>query len=121
MMPQTFLALALAARALLPGDTRVADNNLPQPEQEAQTLAVQYQPDTREVSNWRREAMDALEPKPVVVLAASSLRMVPRFLVNRDCWRCRIPASFSISPLTSIAMIFDVSVGVVGQCAPIGE
>ncbi|QRM31055.1 hypothetical protein [Microvirga sp. VF16] len=70
MMPQTFLALALAARALLPGDTRVADNNLPQPEQEARTLAVQYQPDTREVSNWRREAMDALEPKPVVVLAA---------------------------------------------------
>lgn len=70
MMPQTVLALALAVRALLPGDTQVREGDGPQPGPEMQNLAAQYQPDTREVSNWRREAMDALEPKPVVVMAA---------------------------------------------------
>ncbi len=68
MVPQTILALALAARALVPGDADPGDDEGPQPEPQA--VAATYQPGAREVTNWRAEAMDALEPKPVVVMAA---------------------------------------------------
>jgi hypothetical protein len=70
MTPQTILMLALAARALLPGDGREAVEAPLQPAQEAQTQEARYEPESREVTNWRREAMDALEPKPVVAMAA---------------------------------------------------
>src|SRR5215218_3793783 len=70
MMPQTILMLALAVRALLPGDVHEAGEAPSQPTQEARALQARYEPDGREVTNWRREAMDALEPKPVVAMAA---------------------------------------------------
>src|SRR3954470_12118198 len=70
MMPQTILMVALAVRALLPGDAHEAGEAPPQPAQEAKALQARYEPESREVSNWRREAMDALEPKPVVAMAA---------------------------------------------------
>ncbi|MDF2975022.1 MAG: hypothetical protein K0R61_5472, partial [Microvirga sp.] len=67
MVPQTVYALVLAARALLPGDLSSGGDAL-QPEPQA--LAARYEPESREVTNWRSEAMDALEPKPVVAMAA---------------------------------------------------
>jgi hypothetical protein len=67
MVPQTVYALVLAARALLPGDTHSGGDAV-QPEPQA--LAARYEPESREVTNWRSEAMDALEPKPVVAMAA---------------------------------------------------
>jgi hypothetical protein len=67
MLPQTFYALALAARALLPGDASSGGDAL-QPEPQAPV--ARYEPTSREVTNWRSEAMDALEPKPVVAMAA---------------------------------------------------
>ena len=70
MMPQTFLALALALRALLPGDVQETAEVSSQTAQDAQALQARYEPEAREVSNWRREAMDALEPKPIVAMAA---------------------------------------------------
>jgi hypothetical protein len=70
MMPQTIVMLALAVRALLPGDAHKTGEAPTQPAQEAQALQARYEPESREVSNWRREAMDALEPKPVVAMAA---------------------------------------------------
>jgi hypothetical protein len=70
MMPQTILMLTLAVRALLPGDGHEAVEAPSQPYHEAQALQARYEPESREVTNWRREAMDALEPKPVVVMAA---------------------------------------------------
>ncbi|MBF9194774.1 hypothetical protein [Microvirga terrestris] len=67
MVPQTFYALVLAARALLPGDSGSASDTFrPDP----QAVAARYEPSSREVTNWRSEAMDALEPKPVVAMAA---------------------------------------------------
>ena len=33
-------------------------------------MQAHYEPEAREVSNWRHEAMDALEPKPIVAMAA---------------------------------------------------
>jgi hypothetical protein len=67
MVPQTFYALVLAARALLPGDPDPGGDALqPKP----QAVAARYEPTSREVTNWRSEAMEALEPKPVVAMAA---------------------------------------------------
>jgi hypothetical protein len=67
MVPQTFYALVLAARALLPGDAGSGgDASQPEP----QAPVARYEPASREVTNWRSEAMDALEPKPVVAMAA---------------------------------------------------
>ncbi|MBM6580503.1 hypothetical protein ILT44_09960 [Microvirga sp. BT689] len=68
MVPQTFYALVLAARALLPGDPDPGGGDALQPGPKA--VAARYEPDSREVTNWRSEAMDALEPKPVVAMAA---------------------------------------------------
>ncbi|WP_052955016.1 hypothetical protein [Microvirga vignae] len=62
MLLQTLLALGLAGRALLPG---LADLSIG-----PQALQVRYEPQSREVTNWRSEAIDALEPKTVVTLAA---------------------------------------------------
>ncbi|WP_262029552.1 hypothetical protein [Microvirga sp. Mcv34] len=67
MMPQTILVLALAVRALLPGEVRQAGDPA---SQTAQAVQARYEPETREVTNWRREAMGALEPKPVVAMVA---------------------------------------------------
>ena len=64
MTPQTILMLALALRGLLPGETPL------EPAQEAQALQARYEPETREVNNWRHQAMGALEPKPVVAMVA---------------------------------------------------
>ncbi|MBD2746265.1 hypothetical protein IC232_06075 [Microvirga sp. BT688] len=67
MVPQTFYALVLAARALVPGEFETGgDASQPEP----QAVAARYEPASREVTNWRSEAMDALEPKPVVAMAA---------------------------------------------------
>lgn len=68
MVTQTFLALVLAVHALLPGDDHVAEQQMP--EQGAKALEARYEPASREVTNWRSEAMDALEPKATVTLAA---------------------------------------------------
>jgi hypothetical protein len=62
MLLQTLLALTLAGRALLPD---IADLSIG-----TQALQVRYEPQSREVTNWRSEAIDALEPKTVVTLAA---------------------------------------------------
>jgi len=62
MLLQTLLALGLAGQALLPD---MADLSLPEP-----ALHVRYEPQSREVTNWRSEAIDALEPKTVIALAA---------------------------------------------------
>ncbi len=69
MVPQTLLALVLAGRALLPGDLDLPSGKS-EPDGEAKAVQARYEPETREVTNWRSEAVDALEPKPVVVLAA---------------------------------------------------
>jgi hypothetical protein len=68
LVPETFLAFTLAVRALLPGDSHSPEDQNAQPEPQA--LAARYDQDSREVTNWRSEAMDALEPKPVVAMAA---------------------------------------------------
>jgi len=70
MTPQTILVLALAARALLPGDDHGTAGAPSQPAQDARAQQARYEPESREVTNWRREAMAALEPKPVVAMAA---------------------------------------------------
>lgn len=62
MLFQTLLALGLASRALVPDASDVAAK--------MQALQVRYEPRSREVTNWRSEAMDDLEPKTVVTLAA---------------------------------------------------
>jgi len=81
MVPQTLFALALAGRAFLPGDAHSSGAGTAQPETEAQAQQARYQPETREVTNWRFEAVDALEPKPLVVLA--SLLKAERPFVTR--------------------------------------
>jgi hypothetical protein len=67
MVPQTFYALVLAARALLPGEFGSGGDASPP---ELQAVAARYEPGSREVTNWRSEALEALEPKPVVAMAA---------------------------------------------------
>ncbi|WP_134499082.1 hypothetical protein [Microvirga pakistanensis] len=62
MLLQTLLALGLAGRALLPD---MAELLVP-----GKALQARYEPQSREVSNWRSEAIDALEPKTVITLAA---------------------------------------------------
>ncbi len=64
MMLQTFLALALAGRALVPDLSSLAVDP------GARFQQARYEPETRQVSNWRLEAFDALEPKTVVTLTA---------------------------------------------------
>ncbi len=70
MVAQTLIALVLAGRAALPGnlDFLVEASGRADPAERAS--AVRYESATREVTNWRLEAMEALGPKPVVALAA---------------------------------------------------
>ena len=70
MLPQTFLAFALAVRALLPGDIAEKGDAPGRAPEDAQRVQAHYEPEARAVSNWRHEAMDALEPKPIVAMAA---------------------------------------------------
>ncbi len=70
MVPQTLLALVLAARALLPADLNLTGGEGERPDGEGQAVQVRYEAETREVTNWRYEAFVALQPKPIVALAA---------------------------------------------------
>jgi hypothetical protein len=79
MMPHTLIALVFAGRALLSGDVELRPAGIAQ--QGEQGEAARYLAETREVTNWRFEAFDALEPKPVVALAA--LFKADRPLVTR--------------------------------------
>ena len=65
MLAQTLLVLALAGRVLASGAPDFFDDAASEPGE-----AAQYRAETREVTNWRFEAVDALEPKPIVVFAA---------------------------------------------------
>jgi len=62
MLLQTLFALGLAARTLVPDASGLTF--------EMQAQQVRYEPQSREITNWRSEAIDALEPKTVVTLAA---------------------------------------------------
>jgi hypothetical protein len=64
MMLQTFLALAMAGRVLVPDVSNLAIDP------GARFQQARYEPEARQVSNWRLEAFDALEPKTVVTVAA---------------------------------------------------
>ncbi|MFC4175149.1 hypothetical protein ACFOYU_24310 [Microvirga sp. GCM10011540] len=70
MVPHTLVALVLAGRAMLPGSPDIPAEDPSRPEESGQVAAARYEAAAREVSNWRLEALDALEPKPVVALAA---------------------------------------------------
>lgn len=70
MVPETFLALALAGRALLGADMSLAHAATASLARDAPIVEPRYEPGAREVTNWRFEAVDDLEPKPVVVMAA---------------------------------------------------
>jgi hypothetical protein len=70
MVPQTVYALALAIRALLPGDPGEGGDGNAQPNGSVPAHEARYRADAREVTNWRSQAMNALEPKPVVAMAA---------------------------------------------------
>lgn len=64
MMLHTVFALALAGRVLVPDlSALVVDPSV-------RFQQARYEPETRQVSNWRLEAFDALEPKTVVTMAA---------------------------------------------------
>lgn len=65
MLAQTLLVLALAGRVIASGAPDIVNGTASEPEDGAK-----YRAETREVTNWRFEAVDALEPKPVVVFAA---------------------------------------------------
>jgi hypothetical protein len=69
MVPQTLLALVMAGRALLPGDLVIPGEGSAQ-DRDARIFQARYEADKREVNNWRFEAVDALEPKSAVVMAA---------------------------------------------------
>lgn len=69
MVPHTLAVLLLASRAVWPGDAAPRDDGSI-PESEPDVVAARYEAEKRAVTNWRHEAMEALEPKPVAVLAA---------------------------------------------------
>jgi hypothetical protein len=79
MVPHTLIALVFAGRALLSGEIDLRHDRFAQPSPQGE--AARYQPESREVTNWRFEAVDALEPKLVVALAA--LFKADRPLVTR--------------------------------------
>ncbi|MBB4039765.1 hypothetical protein GGR34_001412 [Microvirga flocculans] len=70
MVPQTLLALALAVRSILPGGAHHPGNEALRLEPDANDVEARYEPEARAVSNWRSEAVEALEPKPVVAMVA---------------------------------------------------
>jgi len=69
MVPHTFVALVLAGRAVLP-DGLDFRKDAPSSTGSVQAPPARYEASAREVTNWRREAVGALEPKPIVALAA---------------------------------------------------
>jgi hypothetical protein len=68
-VPQTLVALVLAGRAFLPGGGEPAPDVSPG-NAELPAITARYEAQAREVSNWRFEAVDDLQPKALVVLAA---------------------------------------------------
>lgn len=70
MVPHTLVALVLAGRAVLPDGLDFRSDPPSSAAEGAQVSAARYEAATREVTNWRQEAFDALEPKPIVALAA---------------------------------------------------
>ncbi|NIX76531.1 hypothetical protein [Microvirga terricola] len=81
MTPQTFLALLLALRAALPGEPVRRGQDAPPPGEGVRAFPVRYEAENRAVTNWRLEAAEALEPKPVALLA--SLLSLERPFVTR--------------------------------------
>ncbi|MBF9233456.1 hypothetical protein [Microvirga alba] len=81
MMPHTLLALVLAARAILPGEPAPRDETAARPSAAAGAIMARYETETREVTNWRLQAADALEPKPIALMAA--LFKIERPVVTR--------------------------------------
>lgn len=69
MVAQTLVALVLASRAALPGSLHFLVEAPGQAGSTEQVSTARYEAATREVTNWRFEALDALGPKPVVALA----------------------------------------------------
>jgi len=69
MVPQTLVALVLAGRAALPGSLDVWTDAPARAAHDGQVAAARYEAASREVTNWRFEAMDALRPKPIIALA----------------------------------------------------
>ncbi|MGO4572295.1 hypothetical protein [Microvirga sp. 2TAF3] len=70
MLPHTLIALLLAGSALSIDKLNLGGEGLTQADREGQAAAAQYQSEVRAVTNWRTETVDALEPKPVAILAA---------------------------------------------------
>lgn len=73
MLLQTLLALGLAGQALIPEVFGLSSD--------VQAMQARYEPQERAVTNWRSEAIDALEPKTTIVLA--TLFKVERPFVTR--------------------------------------
>ncbi|MET0744940.1 MAG: hypothetical protein ABWY78_16330 [Microvirga sp.] len=71
MLSQTVMAIVIAGNAALSGLTSHAPARDREPPEAAPVVEeARYVPLAREVSNWRSEATEALNPKPVAVLAA---------------------------------------------------
>jgi hypothetical protein len=68
MLPHTLIALLLAGSALSTQTLNLEKAGLALAGGAEAT--AQYRPETREVTNWRTETVDALEPRPVALLAA---------------------------------------------------
>ena len=66
MLPSTLIALFLAGSALSTDHSGFAA--LFADDEEA--VAVRYEAEAREISNWRSQTVGALEPKPVAIAAA---------------------------------------------------
>jgi hypothetical protein len=69
MVPQTLVALVLAGRAFLPGGGEPSPA-IPSGGAALPPITARYEAGPREVTNWRFEAVDDLQPKSLVVLAA---------------------------------------------------
>jgi hypothetical protein len=69
MVPQTLVALVLAGRAFLPGGGEPSPA-VPSGGAALPPITARYEAGPREVTNWRFEAVDDLQPKSLVVLAA---------------------------------------------------
>lgn len=70
MLPHTLLALFLAGSALTTNKLDLGREVLAGMVDTRPGAVAQYLSEAREVTNWRTETVDALEPKPVALLAA---------------------------------------------------
>ncbi|WP_194164671.1 hypothetical protein [Microvirga thermotolerans] len=70
MLPHTLAALLMAGSALAANKAELGRDMLAEAVGSRQEAAVRYVSEAREVTNWRMETVDALEPKPVALLAA---------------------------------------------------